>query len=247
MKKVLVVLAIVLSWIVNLYAEESQNLLLFYKDDVVYTSSQVSDNKQALLVFGTLFGLSLFLDKGIRDYAVNHENPTLENVADFTENFGNWRIIFPAVATLGTWGYLKGNSKLLTASVTSAESGLTAILLTIGIKTVVGRERPYGTDSPFRFKPFSRDTLYHSFPSGHTVIAWSMITPYAVYYKQPFLYLIPLSVNFARVYKNKHWLSDTVMSSGIGFAIGYFFSKRHLNSKVIFLPNRNSLVVGIRF
>ncbi|WP_163327677.1 phosphatase PAP2 family protein [Desulfurobacterium thermolithotrophum] len=235
------------SYVVNAFAGSSSNLLKTYKKDVFYTVKALKANKNSLLTFGGLLGVSFFLDKGTRTYVLNHQNTTLKNIADFTNYFGSGYILFPAVTALGTWGFLNNNLKLLEASITSFESGLTAELLTVGIKIAVGRERPYSTDNPFRFKPFKKDTLYHSFPSWHTVMAWSMITPYAVYYKQSLLYLIPLSVNFARVYKNKHWLSDTVMSSGIGFAVGYFFSKRHLSNRIVLLPSENNLMVGVRF
>jgi membrane-associated phospholipid phosphatase len=98
--------------------------------------------------------------------------------------FGRSYYLMPAALALGTIGYTEKNEKLLDASFTSVESGLTAGILTTGIKALIGRERPYATNNPFKFKPFSitSRTKYHSFPSGHTIMAWAMITPYAVYY-----------------------------------------------------------------
>jgi len=138
---------------------------------------------------------------------------------------------------------------LAEASLTSLEAGLTAGLITVGMKIAIGRQRPYCSNDPFTFKPFNGTFDCMSFPSGHTALAWSMITPFAVYYNQPILYLIPLSVNVARVYKNKHWLSDTIMSTGLGFSIGYFFSKKHIekNRKFVFNVAPNMIMVGIRF
>jgi len=246
MKSAMVIFWILLVWFTNLCAAEPKNLMKIYKHDISYTLDQMN-NKQSLFIFGTALGISFLLDKGTRVYVLNHQNPTLKSISNLSNNFGNGYILFPTVAVLCSWGAFRNDPKLLVASITSIESGITAGLLSTVIKVTVGRERPYGTDNPFVFKPFHKDTLYHSFPSGHTVMAWSMITPYAVYYKQPLLYLIPLSVNFARVYKNKHWLSDTVMSSGIGFAVGYFFSKRHLSNRIVLISSGNNLMVGVRF
>jgi len=237
-------------WLAESYAVEFNNfqgIVKIYRRDISYTLKQTSIRKENLFIFGTALGVSFLLDRGTRAYVLNHQNSNLRNVADFANNFGNGYVLFPAAVALCSMGSFRNDYKLLEASITSIESGITAGLVSTAIKISVGRERPYGTSNPFVFKPFHKDALYHSFPSGHAIMAWSMITPYAVYYKQPLLYLVPLSVNFARVYKNKHWLSDTIMSSGIGFAIGYFFADRHLNDRLVISFSGNNLLLGVRF
>ncbi len=73
---------------------------------------------------------------------------------------------------------------------------------------------------------------YQSFPSGHSLVAWATFTPFAESYSK-WIYLIPASVSFSRLYKNKHWMSDVVMGGGLGYLAGLYFHKRK-NQKVIF-------------
>ncbi|MEO2068627.1 MAG: phosphatase PAP2 family protein [Desulfurobacteriaceae bacterium] len=220
-----------------------------YYKDVSYTFQEVKKNKKALTIFGSALGLSFLLDEKVRELVAKNQSKFLTDFTDFTNNFGEYKLLFPSIAFLGTTGYLTKNKKLAEASLTSLEAGFTAGLITVGIKVAIGRQRPYCSNDPFTFKPFDGTFDCMSFPSGHTTLAWSMITPFAVYYDKPILYLIPISVNIARIYKNKHWLSDTVMSAGLGFSIGYFFSKRHLTKKqkVVFNITPNSIMVGFRF
>ncbi len=219
-----------------------------YKKDITYTISSIKNHRNGLIIFGAILGSSLFADKEVRKYVNKHQNKTAKNVADFMNIFGKGYYMFPAVAFLSFSGYYAKDNKLFNASVTSLEAGMTSGLATVCLKTIIGRERPYSTNNPFKFQPLSLwQNRYHSFPSGDVAIAWSMITPYAVYYDEPILYLLPLSVDFARIYKNEHWLSDTVAASGIGFVTDYFMSKVHISRDITFLFNGRRIGIIYRF
>ncbi|MGR2912648.1 phosphatase PAP2 family protein [Acidithiobacillus ferrivorans] len=57
-----------------------------------------------------------------------------------------------------------------------------------------------------------------SFPSGHTAVAFSIITPYAQIYHQPWLYTIPFAVGISRILaQDGHWASDVVAGGFIGW------------------------------
>ena len=73
-------------------------------------------------------------------------------------------------------------------------------------------------------------------PSGHTSLAFSLITPYAETYSR-WLYVIPVSVGIARMYENKHWFSDVILGAAIGYFSGIAFTYR-TNQKVLFSGNR---------
>jgi membrane-associated phospholipid phosphatase len=64
---------------------------------------------------------------------------------------------------------------------------------------------------------------YDSMPSGHTIIAWAVATPFAEEYDAPWLYGLAAVTNLARVGSRNHWLSDTVAGSALGYAIGRVF------------------------
>jgi membrane-associated phospholipid phosphatase len=52
---------------------------------------------------------------------------------------------------------------------------------------------------------------------------WAAVTPFAREYDAPWLYGLAALTNAGRIASREHWLSDTVASSFLGFAIGDFF------------------------
>jgi len=103
------------------------------------------------------------------------------------------------------------------------EAGGTALLAAEGLKYVVGRARPKKDAGTNAFKPFSNTADYDSFPSGHTIISWAVATPFAHEYNAPWLYGLATATNLARVGSRKHWVSDTVAGSVLGYTIGSVF------------------------
>lgn len=63
------------------------------------------------------------------------------------------------------------------------------------------------------------------------------------------MYAIPLLVDFERIYKNKHWTSDVIAGSAIGFSVGYLFSENHLKlgKSVSLQTNGRNIVLNVRF
>ena len=103
----------------------------------------------------------------------------------------------------------------------SLEAGATGLLANLGIKYAVGRARPVDEKGPADFEPFKRADA--SFPSNHATVMWATVTPFAREYDAPWLYGVAALVNAGRIGSREHWLSDTVASSLLGFAIGDFF------------------------
>src|SRR6185437_10633243 len=71
-----------------------------------------------------------------------------------------------------------------------------------------------------------------SFPSGHSTQAWPVATVIANDYQhrravQIAAYGIASAVTVARFTEHKHYLTDVVAGSALGFAIGRFVYKAH--------------------
>jgi hypothetical protein len=239
------------AFIINSYAES--NLLCKTYN---ITSSDVSSypnflwqNKDYVAGAVVLISGSLLIDESVRHYVIDHQNSTAKNISDAVKPFSNGWVMFPTVSLLSLYGYFTDNTKFMNASLTSFESGAFAGLITLGLKSIIGRERPDHTSSNLTFSPFTIKNRYASFPSGDAAIAWSMITPYAVYYHQPLLYAIPVLVDAERVYKNDHWTSDVVAGSFIGFSVGYLLSENHLklSKNISFQTDGRSIVLSMRF
>ena len=111
--------------------------------------------------------------------------------------------------------------RLGNTGIAAIEAGATGLLANLGIKYAVGRARPEDGKGPADFEPFKR--AGSSFPSSHATVAWAAVTPFAKEYDAPWLYGVAALANAGRIASREHWLSDTVASSLLGFAIGDFF------------------------
>jgi membrane-associated phospholipid phosphatase len=119
------------------------------------------------------------------------------------------------------------------ASSIAVTSAAEVTVLSMGLKYVIGRDRPTQTDGdPFVARPFDaanssfsigavfpgEGSNTSSFPSGHTALAFALITPYAELYHAPILYAIPVVVGLGRIAAvDGHWASDVVGGGFIGW------------------------------
>ena len=95
------------------------------------------------------------------------------------------------------------------------------------IKFISGRSRPEEGNGPYYFKPFSGRV---SFPSSHAASAFAFLTPWILYYPNIFtysLFVLPVGTGLARMAKKRHWASDVIAGSIIGFGISYLLSEWH--------------------
>ena len=106
----------------------------------------------------------------------------------------------------------------------------TAVLLAGTVSTVtkvvVGRARPYVDLGHGKFKPFSLLDHYHSFPSGHTIAAFSVATVFANRYRKhrwvPYVaYGLAGWVGFTRVSLQSHFVSDVFAGAALGYVLAH--------------------------
>jgi membrane-associated phospholipid phosphatase len=91
-------------------------------------------------------------------------------------------------------------------------------------KYTVGRERPSETADPHRFRPFADQNRWQSFPSGHTVVAFSLASAVSEEARTPWVTVLAYggaaAVAWSRVYEDKHWASDVTAGALIGIVAG---------------------------
>lgn len=177
-------------------------------------------------------GVTMIFDHGINFWVLNHiSEHDRTQVALRIANVGELAPL--AFAGLTMVQSPISDPELAHASSIAVTAGAAVTALSLGLKYAIGRQRPANEDSsPFVFHPFTNPSQLYatgsvfgggdngtsSFPSGHTALAFALITPYAEIYHAPILYTIPVVVGLARVAaQDGHWASDAVGGGFIGW------------------------------
>jgi len=168
------------------------------------------------------------LDREIRTFSRNNQSPFNDKLFYLDHLYGMpYSLALPA-AIYGV-GFLSRQTAVRLTGLRAAEAFLWAGGLNYMLKTLIGRRRPDAGDSPYFFKPFQwTDDTYQSFASGHAAVTFAVSTVLAksvenVYWKVSW-YGAAALVAGARVYHNRHWLTDVCMGALLGYGVGYFVS-----------------------
>ena len=195
------------------------------RDDAVYVLSSpfrwtAADWGDAGLVTLGIVGAGL-LDRQVQHALQGDHNGGFDSALTQVERFGN-------VYSLGVIGgfYLGGWLGDDLRARTVAQDGIAASLIASGIitpvmKIVVSRSRPSADKGAYNIRPFSGGT---SFPSGHATQAFAVASVIATHYDELWIkasaYGVASLVGFARLYHDKHFLSDVVAGAAIGTVVG---------------------------
>ena len=139
-------------------------------------------------------------------------------VRDFGWYFGSPQNFFLVSAGIYGFGLITNNEKVRYTGVLVVTSAASAGLIQSLSKTLVGRTRPTdGQKNEFDF--YSNEAGKHSFPSGHTVLSFSMAHAIAKQFKSIWvkggIYAVGAIAPLSRLWDNAHWLSDI----GFGMAL----------------------------
>lgn len=138
--------------------------------------------------------------------------------------------IYGLSAVAGTFyliGRKKNDYRARETGVLSAEAMINSIIVEGALKGITQRARPL--DGHERSEFFDGGS---SFPSGHSTQAWAVATVIAHEYKdrpavQIAAYGIASAVSVARFTGHKHYISDVIAGSALGFGIGKFVYHAH--------------------
>ena len=183
-------------------------------------SAAGSPTTDRLLAAGALIGGAALFDRAGDSYVRAHHNePSLKVLRDAGEVLPLAEFGLAGAAWLTRSGSADGDVALA-----SVEAGLSSVALAETIKLAVDRSRPSSDRGAADFGHAKRSDS--SFPSVHTALAWSVLTPIAQRYDAPWLYGVAALTNVGRVAGRDHWLSDTVAGSVLGYVVGDWFGKR---------------------
>lgn len=174
-----------------------------------------------------------------------------EDFLSLTNEFGSTKLV-PITAGLFAASLATDNTRFQDAAFTSMQSLVYSTTAVFALKYAVGRLRPEANAGATSFDLFSRNT---SFPSGHTASAFAVVTPWVMYYPNPFtygLFAVSAGTAVARIAKDRHWPTDVLTGAAIGYFTARYLSRRHQDAaragdepKVEFSPTFAPDAVGL--
>ena len=168
-------------------------------------------------------------DEPVRSWVLEHRNPYADRFFAVSNLFGDGK--YHAGVWLGVTaaGYLLKNDEIYSFGKWGTLSFLATGITTVGLKVAIGRARPHLGMGAKTFHPMSLEDGFNSLPSGHTSVAFSSAGYVFARTENPWVrwggVALASTVGMARIYRDRHWLSDVIMGAGIGFATGYFVGR----------------------
>ena len=133
------------------------------------------------------------------------------------------------VAIFGV-GYLHHDDHATETGILAGEAMVDSLVVDEVLKAVTMRERPTADGAKGKFFQSSVG-LDSSFPSTHSIIAWSSAAVIAREYPGPLTqitaYGLATGVSLTRVLARQHFPSDVVVGSAVGWLVGRYIFRKH--------------------
>jgi membrane-associated phospholipid phosphatase len=157
------------------------------------------------------------------------QNTSLNNEAD-TASTGLVGGFVAAPVIIYGLGQIHHDSHATETGILGGEAMVDSLIVDEAMKLISFRERPTVDNAKGKFFQSSVG-LNSSFPSMHSVIAWSSATVIASEYDGPLTkvacYGLATGVSLTRVLSRQHFPSDVLVGSAVGWLIGRYVIHRH--------------------
>lgn len=180
-----------------------------------------------LLPLAAATGVGIATDHHTMSSVVSHDadfNQASVNASNVL--FGGF--IAAPVALYGI-GYFKGNEHASEAGLLGGEALVDGLVVDEAAKLVFRRERPAIKDARGHF--FEGSVSDSSFPSTHSVLAWSaaavLAGEYPSRWAQVGIYTMATGVSLTRVMGQEHFPTDVLVGSAAGWLIGHYVFRAH--------------------
>jgi membrane-associated phospholipid phosphatase len=177
-------------------------------------------------ITGTVIGgtaLSMLLDNDVRHAVRRNQTGTLDDITKAGKYYGE---VVPAVslsAGIYAAGLIFNERSVSLTGRLLAESLLYAGTINVLLKMIFSRSRPYTNNGNTDFGNYSFNNDFHSLPSGHTTVAFTVSTVLAErinnVYASIGLYSLAALTAYQRIYSDNHWFSDTLFGAALGFVV----------------------------
>jgi hypothetical protein len=188
-------------------------------------------------------GLTYVFDGDIRTRLQGSRSTGLDKVTDVGNLVGDPYLHLGIAAAVYGGGILADSPRWKETGEMLGEATILADATTFVLKEAIGRARPFVNGDKGSFRPGQFKTDYDSLPSMHTSSSFAMASIIAATSEsmttKVLSYAAATFVGFSRIYQDKHWTSDVVLSAAIGELCGRIVTATHVkkgSSKVSFVP-----------
>jgi len=198
--------------------------------------------------FGLTGGLAFtayMFDHDVISWMKNNRSDGTNTISDFFEPLGRSSSFMPFSLVIGTYGIgaLTQSYRLKKTSLLALESFAVSGFFVQALKFSINRARPYYGS--------------HSFPSGHSAAVFAVASVFAYEYKDKIwlgtaLYVAATLTALSRVNDLRHYPSDVIIGSAMGYFMGRYISKIHDPHKSMALNlypafYNKSLLIGLSY
>lgn len=170
----------------------------------------------------------------------------------FFDPFGKMYYTIPFMGAFYVYGAIAKKDKPKVVAMDFVQASIYSGIVVTLIKHISHRNRPYQTDplnSHLWDGPITDDWGHTSFPSGHTIMAFTFASVIGTHYKKtiwvPILvYSLAAAEGYSRMRADKHWASDVLVGAALGYGIGSFVVNQD-RCKVKVIPIVSSTFTGL--
>ena len=176
---------------------------------------------------------SSVVDDVVRQWLSAQHNSLRDTAFGFGHWYGTGKPTLYIFASLCLLGIVFTVRTIRKRGILVAESYLLSGVLTIVVKSLFGRWRPYTDHGSFAFFPLTWGPNDHlSFPSGLATVAFALSFVIAGMYPhrwwQIFWYALAVITAVSRMYHDQHWLFGVLFSALLGTGVGVWLVDQHL-------------------
>ena len=175
------------------------------------------------------------LDPEAREWALRTHSRSLDRLSKSVNPLGTTRILVPGIAITYVGALITRDESLGTGTLNTAAAYIASDLVESVLKPVIGRERPHVEGNSHRFRSFTNNGDWHSFPSAHVTHITSIAQAISMQTQSGSVTALCSSLvalmAWDRVYEDQHWTSDVTatiaLSSIISSATVRWMESRH--------------------
>ncbi len=184
-----------------------------------------------LIIAGAITGGVISIDHFVGEALTSGPPASAHAVASGIGRFSGGEYDLLVAGGFYAFGRLAHNERARATGVLGARAVLNAILLTEGLKSISQRRRP-STPDGWALDDAEGEFFEggRAFPSGHSMQAWALATVVANQYRHrrwvPWVaYGLATSVALSRMPARKHFPSDVLVGSALGYLVGRYVWK----------------------